>query len=99
MASTPWDDRVWIVAEMSANHLGSLERAREIVHAAAEAGADAIKLQTYRPETMTLDCDRKEFQIEGGPWNRRPLCRLVIRRCGTDSPSGKRADREAGRPG
>ena len=51
------------------NHLGSYERAEAILHAAHAAGADAIKLQTYTPDTMTLDCDGKSFVIpEGTPW-------------------------------
>ncbi len=54
----------FIVAEMSGNHNQSLERALEIVKAAAEAGADALKLQTYTAETMTLDLSEKEFFIE-----------------------------------
>lgn len=65
--------RVLIIAELSANHGGSLDRAVETIHAAIDAGADAIKLQTYTPETMTLDSDRAEFQIRGGPWDGRTL--------------------------
>lgn len=55
-----------IVAEMSANHNGSKEVALETVHAAKRAGADAIKLQTYTADTITLDCDRPDFQIKQG---------------------------------
>ncbi len=60
----------FIVAEMSGNHANSLERALEIVDAAAEAGAHAIKLQTYTADTMTLDMDQREFMITdpGSPW-------------------------------
>ena len=47
--------QTYIIAEMSANHAGSFERAKEIVHAAKESGADCIKLQTYTPDTMTID--------------------------------------------
>ena len=54
---------VFIVAEMSANHLQDYNRAIEIIHAAKEAGADAIKLQTYTADTITLDCDSPDFQI------------------------------------
>ena len=57
---------VFIVAEMSANHLQDYNRAVRIVHAAAEAGADAIKLQTYRADTITLDSDKPYFKIGGG---------------------------------
>jgi pseudaminic acid synthase len=65
---------VYLVAEMSANHNQSFDRAVEIVHAAKESGADAIKLQTYTPDTMTLACDRTEFHIQGGTiWDGRTL--------------------------
>lgn len=57
---------VYVVAEMSANHLHDFHRAMEIVHAAAEAGADAIKLQTYTPDTITIDSDKPYFRITGG---------------------------------
>lgn len=60
--------RAYIVAEMSANHAGSLERAKEIIHAAKEAGADCIKLQTYTPDTLTIDCDNEYFHIDNGAW-------------------------------
>lgn len=59
----------YIIAEMSANHAGSIERAKEIIHAAKEAGADCIKIQTYTPDTMTIDCDRPYFHIDGGTWS------------------------------
>jgi len=63
------DAPVFVIAEMSANHLGKLERAHAIIDAAAEAGADAIKLQTYRPDTITLDSNAPEFRIGAGtPW-------------------------------
>lgn len=66
----------YLIAEMSANHAGSLARAREIIHAAKEAGADCVKLQTYKPDTITIDCDNKYFQIENGTWAGENLYRL-----------------------
>lgn len=58
----------YIIAEMSANHAGSIERAKEIIHAAKESGADCIKIQTYTPDTMTIDCHNEYFNIEKGTW-------------------------------
>ncbi|MEM7689133.1 MAG: pseudaminic acid synthase [Pseudomonadota bacterium] len=58
------DTRPYIMAEMSGNHNHSLDRAMEIVTAAAESGADAIKLQTYTADTITLDCDAPDFVID-----------------------------------
>jgi pseudaminic acid synthase len=63
----------FVIAELSANHNGSLERARKIIEAAQQSGADAVKLQTYRPDTITIDCDRKDFRIHGGLWKGRTL--------------------------
>ncbi len=59
---------VYIIAEMSANHGGDYERAVDIIHAAKECGADAIKLQTYTADTLTLDCNVAPFFLEKGPW-------------------------------
>ncbi len=59
-------EKTFIVAEMSANHLQDYERAEKIIYAAKEAGADAIKLQTYTADTITLDCDNEYFQITQG---------------------------------
>jgi len=58
------DARPYLIAEMSGNHNHSLDRALEIVTAAAESGADAIKLQTYTADTITLDCDGPDFVID-----------------------------------
>ena len=68
--------QTYIIAEMSANHAGSLERAKEIVHAARDAGADCIKIQTYTPDTMTIDCNNEYFQINGGTWGGENLYHL-----------------------
>lgn len=59
---------VYMIAEMSANHAGSLERAKEIIHAAKESGADCIKIQTYTPDTLTIDCSNQYFQVANGTW-------------------------------
>ena len=68
---------VYIVAELSANHGGSLEHAKKTIRAAAEAGADAIKLQTYRADTVTIDCHNECFVIRGGSiWDGRNLYEL-----------------------
>lgn len=68
---------VYVVAEMSANHGQDFEQAVAIVQAAKEAGADAIKLQTYTPDTLTIDCDNEHFRIgEGTIWEGRTLYEL-----------------------
>lgn len=63
----------YIIAELSANHNGQLETALRIVEEAHRAGADAVKLQTYKPDTITLDSDADEFRISGGLWDGRTL--------------------------
>lgn len=62
------DYKPYIIAEMSANHNGSIETGFKIIEQAKKAGADIIKMQTYRPDTITLDCDRPDFQIKDGLW-------------------------------
>lgn len=59
----------YIIAELSANHNGNIERAFETIKAARDSGADAIKIQTYTADTMTIDCDSEEFMIRGGLWD------------------------------
>lgn len=59
---------VYMIAEMSGNHAGSLENAIKIIHAAKESGADCIKIQTYTPDTMTIDSDKDWFKISKGTW-------------------------------
>lgn len=68
---------VFVIAEMSANHHQEIDRAYRIIDAAAQAGADAVKLQTYRPDTITIDCDRDYFRIgDGSRWSGRTLHEL-----------------------
>ncbi len=67
---------VFIIAEMSANHNGSFEEAVRIIHAARECGADAVKLQTYTPDTLTIDSDREYFRIKGTIWDGEKLHKL-----------------------
>ncbi|WP_244834824.1 pseudaminic acid synthase [Clostridium sp. BJN0001] len=70
-------EKTFIIAEMSANHLQDYERAVKIIEEAKKAGADAIKLQTYTPDTITLDCDNKYFKINQGTiWDGTTLHKL-----------------------
>jgi N-acetylneuraminate synthase len=64
---------VYIVAEMSANHQQDISAAIELVHLAKDAGADAVKLQTYTPDTLTIRCDNDYFLIKGTLWDGRTL--------------------------
>ena len=67
-------DGVFIIAELSANHGGKIEIAKETIKAAKDIGANAIKLQTYTADTLTLDCDSEDFVIKGGTlWDDRKL--------------------------
>lgn len=67
------DAPVFIIAEMSANHGQDLGQAKRIIEAMADAGADAVKVQTYTPDTITLDCDNDFFRIKGTLWEGRTL--------------------------
>lgn len=63
----------YVIAEVSANHNGRIENALKLIQSAKQAGADAVKLQTYTPDTITLDSDGEDFQIHGGLWDGRTL--------------------------
>ncbi len=67
------NNKVFIIAELSANHNGSLDVALETIRAAKRSGADAIKLQTYTPDTLTLNCDKDDFIIKGTIWQNQKL--------------------------
>lgn len=66
----------YIIAELSANHNGDIERAFRIMEEAKSAGADAIKLQTYTHDTITMECNSEDFQIHGGLWDGQTLYEL-----------------------
>jgi N-acetylneuraminate synthase len=67
------DHPPYVICELSANHNGNFDAAIRLIDAAKKTGADAVKIQTYRADTMTLDSDRPEFRISGGLWNGRML--------------------------
>lgn len=69
----------YIIAEMSANHNGDINNAYKIIEMAKNAGADAVKLQTYKPDTITMDMKTPEFMIEGGLWDGQSLYELYER--------------------
>ncbi len=66
----------YIIAEISANHNGAIAKALKLIELAKECGADAVKIQTYTADTMTVDSQRSDFKIEGGPWDGYTLYQL-----------------------
>ena len=71
---------VYVIAEMSANHNQDFAQAVQIIKAAKESGADAIKIQTYTPDTLTIDCDNDYFRIgKGTIWGRAKAVRSLSR--------------------
>lgn len=69
-------DKTFIIAEMSANHCGDKDLAKKIISAAKDAGADAVKIQTYTADTLTIDCHNPEFKLNGGLWDGKYLYEL-----------------------
>jgi len=67
------DSQVYLIAEMSANHNGSIENAKKTIKAAKDCGANAVKIQTYTPDTLTIKSSRPEFKLSGGIWHGRQL--------------------------
>ena len=67
------DQEPYVIAEISANHNGSIETAKKLIHLAKNAGSDAVKLQTYKPDTITLNSSNEEFKIKGGLWDGQTL--------------------------
>ena len=76
IANFDTNKQVFIIAELSANHARNLETALQTIKAAKKAGADAIKIQTYTPDSLTLNSDKDDFLIKGGLWDKRKLYEL-----------------------
>ena len=75
-------DGTYIIAELSANHNGNIQNALDTIKAAKEIGANCIKLQTYRADTITLNCKKKDFMIDGGTlWDGKSLYELYKGAC------------------
>jgi N-acetylneuraminate synthase len=66
----------YVIAEISANHNGKIENAFKLIEVAKNAGADAVKIQTYTADTITLNSDKEDFQIHGGLWDGQTLYQL-----------------------
>ena len=69
----------FIVAELSGNHNGEFKRIKKMVYEAKKAGANAIKLQTYTPDTITLKSNKNDFKIiKNSPWKKKVICGTYI---------------------
>ena len=73
------NSEVFIIAELSANHNGSIKTAIETIKAAKRAGANCIKLQTYTSDTMTIDSNKEDFIIKGTIWEGKNLYKFVTK--------------------
>ena len=73
------DNCPFVIAEISANHNGNLERALETIKAAKLCGVHAVKIQTYTPDTMTIDCDLDDFKIQKGIWKGKTYMTCMVR--------------------
>jgi len=71
----------FVIAELSANHCGNIDKAKQLIKEAKDSGADAIKIQTYTADSMTLDCDKKDFLINEGTWKGYKLFDLYTEAC------------------
>ena len=70
------DHPPYVIAELSVNHNGDIQRALDTMTAAKACGADAVKIQTYTPDTITINCDKPDFRIQGGLWGGQTLYQL-----------------------
>ena len=73
ISKNPLKKTPFFVAEISANHNGSLSHAKRLIKIAKKYGADAVKLQTYTPDTLTIKCNKPDFKVRGGLWNGKTL--------------------------
>src|SRR5215469_10476667 len=69
----------YIISEISGNHIGNFHLAIALINKAKQAGADAVKLQCYTPDDMTIDCNKKDFVLQDGPWKGRTLYELYAK--------------------
>ena len=79
ISKNPLKKTPFFVAEISANHNGSLLHAKKLIKIAKKYGADAVKLQTFTPDTLTIKCDKPDFKIKGGLWNGKTLWDLYAK--------------------